>query len=278
MGCRSSDILFCYNGHMKDRNIIFFDLDGTLIADNNRILPGVEELITDLRAHGAICFANSGRGLLNIPESMRNVMDGFITITGASCYYDGELLFTSEIPDDHFNELAEFCFERHIPLFMENNQVMNAIVGEGWLLNEPTINLLPFCTKKYLSFEEYLNDISFTTMKLDTEKVYLPIFEEELKRQEGYITGVESGEWYELLTEGSNKGTAIKKITDYLGIDSKKTYCVGDSDNDLAMFKECNTKIAVQDASDNLKNCADVVLDENTTQGLRKYFTTVGVL
>ena len=269
---------FCYNGYMKDRYTVFFDLDGTLVNDYDTVIPESLVMLEALRKQGHICFINTGRGLANIPQKLADAVDGCITVTGASCFYHGDVVFNNPMAEEVINEFASYCLYRKIPLFLENNDRMNAIVPEGCDLHPLSADYLPFVKKIYRSFEEYLEDESFITLKLDTELVYLDQFKEELQKLAGKLNGIESGEWYEILVNGNDKGTAIRKTIELLKLDPDRTICVGDSDNDLAMFKACKIRIAVAEASERIKHSSEHILENDRFSSLVSLFKKMGLI
>jgi Cof subfamily protein (haloacid dehalogenase superfamily) len=54
-----------------------------------------------------------------------------------------------------------------------------------------------------------------------------------------------------------SKGNALKEVVDYMGIDLSETIVVGDSYNDIGIFKVAGTKVAMGHAPDSLKILAD---------------------
>ena len=70
----------------------------------------------------------------------------------------------------------------------------------------------------------------------------------------------------------SDKAHALKKVLDYLNIDTKNTTVFGDSLNDIGMFKLAGTAVAVSNALDSVKKEATIVLDEsNDEDAVAKY-------
>ena len=68
---------------------------------------------------------------------------------------------------------------------------------------------------------------------------------------------------YEILPKGITKGTAIKGICDYLGLDANKTVAIGDYDNDIPMLKAAKIGVAVANASASALAAADRVTVSN---------------
>ncbi len=61
----------------------------------------------------------------------------------------------------------------------------------------------------------------------------------------------------ELLNKDGCKWSALKKYTNYLGIDEKYVLAMGDDNNDTEMIKNAGLGIAMKNATDNLKNSAN---------------------
>lgn len=61
---------------------------------------------------------------------------------------------------------------------------------------------------------------------------------------------------YEILPKGVQKGLALGKLTDLLGLDPKNTIAVGDYDNDVGMFLAAGLGVAVANASPKAKAAA----------------------
>ncbi len=64
---------------------------------------------------------------------------------------------------------------------------------------------------------------------------------------------------YEILPKGADKGLALCKMTELLGIDPAKTIAVGDYDNDVAMVRQAGLGFSVANAVDSLKSVAKYV-------------------
>lgn len=70
----------------------------------------------------------------------------------------------------------------------------------------------------------------------------------------------------------SDKAHALEKVHEYLNVQAENTTVFGDSLNDLGMFKLAGTAIAVNNALEEVKEVADIVLDEsNDEDAVAKY-------
>jgi hydroxymethylpyrimidine pyrophosphatase-like HAD family hydrolase len=71
---------------------------------------------------------------------------------------------------------------------------------------------------------------------------------------------------FEILPPGVQKGLALAKLTEQLGVDPRRTLAVGDYDNDVGMFRAAAFGIAVANASPAAKaaaNCFTVSNEEH---------------
>ncbi len=72
-----------------------------------------------------------------------------------------------------------------------------------------------------------------------------------------------------------SKGKALKKVSDILNMDLSDFLAIGDSLNDISLLKTAEIGVAVENSPIELKNSADLVLDEKNGDGvvvaLRKF-------
>ncbi len=59
--------------------------------------------------------------------------------------------------------------------------------------------------------------------------------------------------------DGANKGTALRELAKRDGLCLDKALCFGDSDNDVAMFRECAISYAMASGKENVRAEADYI-------------------
>ena len=72
----------------------------------------------------------------------------------------------------------------------------------------------------------------------------------------------------EIIKKGEGKGTGVRNLRNYLGIEKENIMCIGDSENDMSMFKECGYKVAMGNAIDKLKQLADFITLDVSQDGV----------
>ena len=72
------------------------------------------------------------------------------------------------------------------------------------------------------------------------------------------------------MSNETNKGRAVAKIAEIMGIDPKKTVAVGDYFNDIPMIRTAGVGIAVANARTLVKEAADIVTVSNRECAIAK--------
>lgn len=75
---------------------------------------------------------------------------------------------------------------------------------------------------------------------------------------------------FEVMKKNTNKGSAVKALSEILGINREEIICIGDSENDLSMINYAGLGIAMGNAMEIVKDAADYVTDTNINSGVAK--------
>jgi len=80
----------------------------------------------------------------------------------------------------------------------------------------------------------------------------------------------------EILPAHTDKGTALKKVANLLGIEQNEVMAIGDSMNDEAMIRWAGMGIAMGNSDERIKNIADLVIektndDDGVAEVIEKY-------
>ena len=76
----------------------------------------------------------------------------------------------------------------------------------------------------------------------------------------------------ELASKAFNKGKAVERLCEFLGISRTDTIAVGDSMNDLEMLQAAETGVCMANGSPALRKIADMVCPSVTEDGLYNAF------
>ena len=84
--------------------------------------------------------------------------------------------------------------------------------------------------------------------------------------------------FYEIVPVGFSKASGIEYLINYLNIDHKNTYAIGDSTNDLSMLQYCSNSIAMGNSTPKLFEHASYIttnIDDNGIYNALKHFNLI---
>ena len=242
-----------------ERKALFTDLDGTLLNSKSEISEGNRIAVNKLREAGHHIVLTTGRPLASAIQQAH-----VLGLTGKGCFliaFNGGVLYDLEeqkvigrsvMPLRLVFEIFDEANARniHIQTYTEDKVLVeprcaNAItekyckrLGMGYEVTQVIRNLtrdpekiLLIDTKSREILNKFIEDMA-------------PRYQKELD------IFYSSRELLEIVPKGVNKGTAIRKVAEYLGIKPENTVSAGDEANDIPMLKAAHYGIAMKNASE----------------------------
>lgn len=250
-----------------DGILICTDLDGTLLRNDNTISEENLKAIEFFKLEGGTFTFVTGRMpffVSNMYNAVKpNAPFGCINGGGLYDYKKGEYVWMSVVTNN-VTELIKWVDEKfpHIGIqvntfyktyFCKENQTMK---------NFRKSTKLPNLVCHYNEVSEPIAKIVFGS---ESDEEILNIKEtllaHPLAKEFDFIRSEKT--LFEILPKGVGKGTAITKLTEYLGLDINKTVSIGDYDNDISMFKTAKIGIAVSNACKAALDAADYITVSN---------------
>ena len=254
---------------MKSTKIVFVDLDGTLKNNNQKISIRNKEIIEKLFDIGILVVFTTVRPL-NYTISLSKQFSAsnyVISSNGAEIYnyFNKKIIYNSIISNEVLIKLNELI--KKYNLFFIANCLLKSYTNKDF--GDPgkkIINSLEDIFDEKISqliVESY--DIE-SMKKFKKELINIP----DIKISNKSRNPKDSNKilFYDITNKDVSKGNAIKILCDYLKIDINKTMAIGDSDNDIEMLQVSNVKIAMSNATDNLKKVANFVTLSNDQEGV----------
>ena len=228
-------------------------------------------MIRALDAKGIKVVMASGRQYESIRKLVEPVQDivWYIADGGATIKMDRGLEVVKEIPREWVKE----CWRD-----------ISNIPGVDCALGTPNKTYVPF--KKSELYSRLVDNYGFETEalggwdKLPDEPInkislYRPTEIERyadkyfIPKWEGKLHMAIAGEWWlDCLMPKVNKGSALQKIMDHLGIAAKYVLATGDNPNDLEMIELAGTGLAVATAHARVKEAADGIIPSFAEDGV----------
>ncbi len=245
--------------------LIASDIDGT-INDKSRHLvkrnyDAIQKLVKEYNGNFTLA---SGRS----PDSMRkhykrlDIPDGkAIVINGAGIYdFASEKMVWSSPLNDHCIDMVRKSVKTFPFLAFQ------AITDKYVLIFRPTLSARILAINAKLPIKYFYN---FEDMpKENWYKVIYTALPFQIKQLERYLKSLSnttenlmasSPFSYEMVNEGTNKGNAVLKLAEILGVEKENTAAIGDYYNDWEMLKAVGFPACCGQAPDDMKAISKLV-------------------
>lgn len=253
------------------KKIFLTDLDGTILNDKKVITPRTMKALIEYVSRGNVFGICTGRDI----NSAKAVYDGLgVKLAGSFVIaFNGGQIY------DVDNKKTVYRTGIDVKMGQEILKI-----AKDWGIHVHTYNDDFILTVAYNECIEYYRRVIKTPVivaddigpfmdKPLCKMICIELHDHE--KQEGFRKEIErlygdsldlmySNEYYlELIPKGSGKGSALKWLSDYLGIKPENTMAAGDADNDSSMVAAAGLGIAMINGDDKIKKAADVITEED---------------
>lgn len=240
----------------RDVKLIISDLDGTLLGKDHQLSDYTKKVIRALDQSDVHFWIATGRhhcDAMNIKKQL-DVKAHVISSNGATiANEEGELIEQETIPRE--------IVEKILALPVQDGVFQNLYQGNLWLMEKPDEVFSSYYTPddfKYTlcQFESYLdqpiNKVFFTSFY--NERL-LPIAQEIQDRYGDFVEVTFSmNECLEIMPKHVNKGTAIVKLLNKMGLKPSEVVAFGDGLNDYEMLQVVGKGYVMANAHPKLKS------------------------
>lgn len=279
--------------------IAFLDVDGTILEHGTAIADSTITAIRTARENGHLVYLCTGRAAGDIHRKVRDIgYDGAITNGGAYAVRGDELLFAEPMPREDTDRLISYFDSEDIDYFLQSNEAVYASEGVGGMLDvyfaerrkrhledarglgqTDAVEPKPIVTYRPIS-EADLDKIAKTTF-ISKRSDSVDRAQTDLGERFHVIPGsipLPGGSNGEIGLAGTNKGTAIVRVLDILGLDAADAVGIGDSWNDAEMFDVVGSPVAMGNADPALKERAGNVTTDVLDDGVWNAFVKLGLV
>ena len=255
--------------------LITIDMDGTLLKDNKELPKENIDAINYAKEKGATVVIATGRPIKGVYRYLEklNLLDGYVILYNGAIVLDvknNKIIYNAFIDGktvkmiyEEANKLGLFFHA-----FKDNEELILPIFNK-YSLVEVKINQIAY---KLFDFKNIKDDDMFLKcMMVDSfdnlnnaEKVI------DSKIKDNYSMLRSSPIFLEFLNKNADKGQALIHLAKYLGIKEDETMAIGDAGNDIPMIKKAHIGVAMKNAFDEAKKCADYITDTNENYGVAK--------
>lgn len=242
---------------------IFFDIDGTLKAggyDNAYIPESTTRAIEQLRTAGHFIAIATGRSEAMARGYMRELgIENMVSDGGYGITINGMLQSIEPLDRELCIELVDECIRHNMAWALQVDNSDTRVAPDG-------------------RFEEFTHDIYMQTRVVEgldirnydnIYKVYVACLAPDEQR----LSTLGKLPWCRFLdeyifVEPADKAHGVRKILDHFGANYEDAIVFGDGINDLSMFVDKWTKVAMGNACDELKARADYITTNVDKDGI----------
>jgi len=258
--------------------LVAIDLDGTLLNHENQITDLNKKALQKLNQNGVKVVIATGRSLISAREIFQSLdMEGYLITLNGALIKNGntnKTIFFRQLPKEALIKTLEIGFQEEATVFFntEKKNYRVPYTGNGEVVQE------------FQKMRGDVEELTFEKMREilegNTPKVLKAAFTSENRQQLRRIQGIMNQSNYfpvfsdkhyiEMMAQGINKGSSLKRLCDYLDIQAKDVVAFGDQENDMQMIEFAGLGIAMENATDKLKSVADEIVESNEDSGVGK--------
>ncbi len=253
---------------MHDIKLMAFDLDGTLLGEDNRISDENFNALAEAAEQGITPVIATGRNYSEVPPRVKELPIRYFITANGGYVYDREAdkvlhahCLTLEQAEyvlslgKRFGGYSMFYIGRHVYTSSDFGDYMKSL---------PSGNVYEQLAKEYIPCDDISGEPGADTY---TQKVVLFFREEEDRSRMLHCVKYSDRRWeefeisssYRNNTEfnpkGVNKGTGLQIIMKILGVEARQVAAIGDSSNDISMLRMSGSSFTVANAREEVRKC-----------------------
>ncbi len=242
---------------------LFFDFDGTVYT-NHIISDETVSALTAVQAMGHQLIVSTGRSYgeaLLSPVLFEIPWDGFVWGAG-DIRYKGRELFEATVPLSDAEQWMLYCMRHRYDLVYGGH--------DRCLIFRFREHSAPFSEREISEYLATLHRESETNPLTKMTILQKPDARDLPKTEQNVILQ----HYADIFPKGCDKGNAIHRFCDGLGVPLVQCACFGDSLNDIAMFEVCSTGVCMKNSPDALIALATyhATTENGVAEGLRYLF------
>ena len=261
------------------RKALFFDIDGTLLTDGERVLPkSAEEALKKAREAGHMVFLNTGRSRILMQELEGKIeADGYLCGCGTLIEVHGEKLMHHVMSAETRRKIQDHILKYNLDGILEGPGGIYVQIGESRM---PGVQRI----KDLFLGSGVMFDADWTAQTLMFDKFC--VLKDELSDMDAFMQSLKSEidfidrghNLYECVPVGFDKATAMEFILDYFQIPWEESYAFGDSANDLAMIKYACHSVIMEEHADVLEPYAELITKKVEDDGIAYAFELLNII
>lgn len=263
---------------MSNYKLIAFDMDGTLLNSEKKISEKSIEAINKAIEKGKIVILNTGR----CPAELEEYFEVLDNIQYLNCV-SGAMVFDRKNNKKIYSKVLDVETVKEILDIANKEDDMVHFLSKESIIQKDKIDkihdyhmevykeMYTRVTDKWDNLYSQYNENPFPVEKLNIyhrssearERTKQRILDSNLEVE---LTDAETTS-LEISAKGIDKGIGLEKLCEYHKISLDETIVVGDANNDIAALKKSGLAIVMDNANENIKELAGVIVADNDHDG-----------
>ncbi len=247
------------------------DIDGTLLRYDCSCSEYMKNTILKLNKIGVKVVLASGRmfdGVYPVAEQFE-LNTPVICYQGAMVRDKDKVLWQASLKDDMIKDVLQTLKDENIHTHLYNDDILYVDDDNKQIMAD-------YCNGRFVNYKVVedlrnvqTNNVSKILGVIYDEEKLVDLVNRMSKKYKGRLTVVRSHKYYCEFTDiNATKGVASDFLMDYWGFKKEEVMASGDQDNDIDLLLHAGVKVAMENASEGLKNVADYVCPSVNNDGL----------
>ena len=260
-------------------DVLVLDVDGTLLTSQKEVTEATRDAIVEAQKRGKTVAIASGRSISGMRRTAANIsleeFGGYIIAYNGTTVLNcktGECIYNQTISKDLIAPVFEAAKQAKVGILVYNDSKKELVVGTG--MDKYIEADARACEVTVREADNFVKEVDFPINKflLTGEPEYMKEVEKTMQNRFGSRLSVFRSDphYVELLPKFVDKGIAVEKLMKHLDVKKDKVICVGDSYNDLPMFRLAGLGVAMENAQTEIKEAADFITGSNDEDGIVK--------
>lgn len=232
--------------------LLALDMDGTILSNAGEISEVNRKWLLEAMRKGVTVVFATGRGMVRITRFIEALgMAGpVITTNGGEVWRNPGLLHSRRTLDlDVVNEICRLAIEEDLDFW--------AYTTEGLFKRNAWFAAEQIAQFAWLKFGFRVHD-----------QAQMVRLRQRLSSWDRVEVTSSMPMQIEVNASGVNKGNGVREVCSLLDIDMSEVVAIGDGENDISMITAAGLGVAMGNATDEVKQCADLITATNEQHGV----------
>lgn len=264
-----------------DIKLILSDIDGTILNDDNVVDSGLKTAVKQLSQKDVPFVLASARS----PEGMRPIAEELDVLDNPIACYNGALvvknlneqaystILSHELDLAEVKRIIDFSHQKY------PNVSINLYSGSDWYVEQTDkwvqiessiTHLTPIVTDLNKLVSEHqvpIHKILLVSEPTEIDQMLNKLTNDDFQDSSFYLS---KPNYLEITNNNVSKEMALRELAKTYHLSLDQTMTLGDNFNDVPMLKIAGLGVAMQNAPEEVKKCANVITETNNQNGVSK--------